>query len=59
MNTYKGVVAIAINEEGFCYFGYKYFNLNYAGNVFFYEIIIFMVEVDGIYCFICIGIRTI
>jgi hypothetical protein len=33
MNTYKGVVAIAINQEGF---GYKHYNLNYAGNVFMY-----------------------
>jgi len=31
MNTYKEVVTIAINQEGL---GYKYFNLNYAGNVF-------------------------
>ena len=33
MNTYKGVVTIAINQEGF---GYKHYNLNYAGNVFIY-----------------------
>ena len=56
MNTYKEVVAIAINQEGF---GYKYYNLNYAGNVFTYMIIIFKVEVDGIHCFICIGIRIV
>ena len=47
MNTYKEVVAIAINQEGF---RYKYYNLNYAGNVFFYKILIF--KVDGISCFI-------
>ena len=56
MNTYKGVIAVAINQEGF---GYKYYNLNYAGNVFTYKIIIFKVELDGIHCFICIGIRKV
>ena len=33
MNTYKGVIAIAINQEDF---GYKYYNLNYAGNVSYF-----------------------
>ena len=57
MNTYKGVVTIAINQEGF---EYKIlYNLDYADNVIVYKIIIFKIEVDGIHCFICIGIRTV
>ena len=55
MNTYKGVAAIGVNQEGF---GYKYYNLNYAGNVFIYKFEIIMVEVEGILSFIFIGIET-
>ena len=56
MNTYKGVVTMAINQEGF---GYKYYNLNMQAMYFFKRFFINKVEVEGSQCFISIGIRTI
>ena len=56
MNTYNGVVSIAINQEGF---GYKYYNLNMQAMYFFKRLFIYKVEVEGSPCFICIDIRTI